>query len=937
MTEAMQRRRRLGRKRKRRPHSGDGDTNAANENDWKPSKDDGTQPSISVLVSASHSYTERDASSITNSRETAKTDKSADNTRFKVENARISHEKDETKTPSPETSGQNSKKFSRRPHSASKKEEAIKRNDNAASDLLASSSAGNAASLKNLLKQSGGLSLSEILQQQNLSLDDLLKGKQTALKALQNTASPPQEPTATITTRRLPNLNKSVLSTPQTKESSASVPRRNTFVPSSRIGGFKKPQPTASVDLSTQPLSANVSRNWGPLHIIDPPKSLVSTIPTFTTEATNVTVSKSSYESGVRRLPPSRLKPIKEVVSAIRPDLNNSGSRKRFSNFKKPEVKNLSPVNATIQTNDTHQEVDQDVKVENSNITVLNTSYIKNVLSNVNMEDDNSMEMGGSVAATSTTVSTTTAANISSTTTESTKTSLRERLRPRLRSFHRNSTTTTTTTTQAPISEASSTSSEEFPINTIEITTTTFTPISTENVINISKEIASDFDLNKKLNESTPEINLVEMDNDESRSKEVASLEELFMTEFEDSDSITDKQEPFIPSSSTSRSDKIFNSQERPNSQKMFLNSELVEIIQKSLTKLDVTERNPSLFTDIDSKIVDDKSEIMDLLGDRRGGSRLSKVLKQRNMTLDELIDHRIRGSSQLHLAEIFRNKTRSLETTTLKPNATEIQNSKVNIVTAFENFPEFNIDHVKSVKPDEIKTDSDGSSYFTSIINIQPTLEVYKEGNEIQKPENVAPNDPWNSNPDIDILDVANQANTPSQSFDHNFMDTSSSKITLISSRRLPSSSVSLQDNIENEYTGGRSHDLLDLELSGHGYNRNPVMVENTQLPIGVRSAITASASIVIVSLSIFILIFLVCRWRQSRRRKVCYSDRFQAIRGRLPILSSRDPSPSKRSTSPAIGFCSSRRSSRLNTMDPNSPEVQEYLYDAMRKAPFQ
>lgn len=43
--------------------------------------------------------------------------------------------------------------------------------------------------LKNILKHSGGLSLVEILQQKNISLDDLLKGKKNALLALQPTTT----------------------------------------------------------------------------------------------------------------------------------------------------------------------------------------------------------------------------------------------------------------------------------------------------------------------------------------------------------------------------------------------------------------------------------------------------------------------------------------------------------------------------------------------------------------------------------------------------------------------------------------------------------------------------------------------------------------------------------------------------------------------------
>lgn len=52
--------------------------------------------------------------------------------------------------------------------------------------------------LKNILKHSGGLSLVEILQQKNISLDDLLKGKKNALLALQPTTGT-TKPTTTTT------------------------------------------------------------------------------------------------------------------------------------------------------------------------------------------------------------------------------------------------------------------------------------------------------------------------------------------------------------------------------------------------------------------------------------------------------------------------------------------------------------------------------------------------------------------------------------------------------------------------------------------------------------------------------------------------------------------------------------------------------------------
>ncbi|CAH1997592.1 unnamed protein product [Acanthoscelides obtectus] len=53
------------------------------------------------------------------------------------------------------------------------------------------------------------------------------------------------------------------------------------------------------------------------------------------------------------------------------------------------------------------------------------------------------------------------------------------------------------------------------------------------------------------------------------------------------------------------------------------------------------------------------KDEISEILKDAKDRERLAKILESRNMTLEELVEQRERGSSQLHLADIFHNKTK--------------------------------------------------------------------------------------------------------------------------------------------------------------------------------------------------------------------------------------------------------------------------------------
>ncbi|XP_045499610.1 uncharacterized protein LOC123697220 isoform X2 [Colias croceus] len=53
------------------------------------------------------------------------------------------------------------------------------------------------------------------------------------------------------------------------------------------------------------------------------------------------------------------------------------------------------------------------------------------------------------------------------------------------------------------------------------------------------------------------------------------------------------------------------------------------------------------------------KFEIEEILNDSITRARLSRILKERNMTLNELVEHRERGSSHVHLADIFHNASK--------------------------------------------------------------------------------------------------------------------------------------------------------------------------------------------------------------------------------------------------------------------------------------
>ncbi|EDW49331.1 GM17494 [Drosophila sechellia] len=509
---------------------------------------------------------------------------------------------------------------------------------------------------------------------------------------------------------------------------------------------------------------------------------------------------------------------------------------------------------------------------------------------------------------------------------------------------------------------------------------------------------------------------------------------------------------------------------------------------------------------------VDDRTDLLELIEDRRSGNRLFKVLEQRNMTLEELIEHRKRGSSQLHLSTIVNGGD---EHSRLYPGQKVLLQDNMDIVTAFENFPHFNLMDLKSVKPDEIKTDSQGSSYFTSIIDIEPNdegkpmgsrgitaLRLRQQRQRLAEARGVerrgggagkggsgrrGPAYAQTSSSSATIgagtgtisinsrgekslgffpswktlalasLATATEERNPyflppprllldgsSQEADSN-ADSEPTSIDIdLSVSPYGGNSSSIADNsqlppnndvideIENEVA--RAHDLLDLELSGPGFHRSPAAAAATSavsqqhlsslyasMPSGIKSAIVASTAIVVTALATFLDIFVVCRWKQQRMRKSSYLRTYNAMKSKLPQMAQ----PSRRSSmrqhmeelvigsssgsgagsgsgsgsktgiasiSTSVACCTpvhqlQRQSSllfardgsatlstatslttnsttntittgaqppappealsgrgldislrsaqqKLNTMDPSSPEVQEYLFDTLRKS---
>ncbi|XP_058058501.1 uncharacterized protein LOC131209446 [Anopheles bellator] len=473
--------------------------------------------------------------------------------------------------------------------------------------------------------------------------------------------------------------------------------------------------------------------------------------------------------------------------------------------------------------------------------------------------------------------------------------------------------------TAPPVPKVTEEEPDRFNLSDVELTDDSGAQDSSKN----SSTSTSQSRRQQRLNDDEPELNIIEK-----------------FTSFADP-----------PSAPSSASSPVGQDDEDAEQAVAELIGRISEHTQRSFTDSledfyrDVTESNPSLFNDLSPVASsDDRRELLELMEDRRIGSRLAKVLSQRNMTLEQLLEHRRRGSSQLHLAEIANGKVKPID-------------DKIDIVTAFEHFPRFNIGNLRSIRPDDIKLDSQGFSYFTSIINIRPSADDgYKEARALHAGRQ------WNRRHPAAVAEGPSVYPANHRSSDGHFLAKGGSKDRLLVPSRISAATGPYErprEQSEEQMVAGDS-DLLDLELSGHGFQHQhhpggSVMIESTSMPAGVRSAIVASSAIVGVSLAIFISIYVVCRLRQRRRSKLNYTENFNMAKGRLPIIHSattdgRKSSASGRSNVSSIGteqqviYTTHRAlmtggqsdSGRpTDTMDSNnSLDVQDYLWD---RKPFQ
>ncbi|RZC41309.1 hypothetical protein BDFB_001144 [Asbolus verrucosus] len=264
-------------------------------------------------------------------------------------------------------------------------------------------------------------------------------------------------------------------------------------------------------------------------------------------------------------------------------------------------------------------------------------------------------------------------------------------------------------------------------------------------------------------------------------------------------------------------------------------------------------------------KHVTAKEEIMEILKNPADREYLSRILQTRNMTVEELVEQRERGSSQLHLADIFHNKTREPEPKD-EPFIGHINSAN------FNSFPFFNRKSksraMSTTSKPPLRTDKQlVTTKPPYTITSFPTFKI--ETNKNFKTQPFLP--VWKQLYPSLFTDV----------YENNHYDdhTEFAKTTTPTTRKMNYDLESLED-IENT--------LAEAANSKRNLHHQNIYDDNEfiSLPTGVKSAILASLAIIGLSLLVFLTILVVFKWTQKQKRRLNYNGSFSGSKIKSPIL---------------------------------------------------
>ncbi|XP_061717964.1 uncharacterized protein LOC133525652 isoform X1 [Cydia pomonella] len=764
--------------------------------------------------------------------------------------------------------------------------------------------------LKQLLKRSNGSSLSEMLQRHNLSLTDLLQGRNEAISALNAGGTYEPQQSTDISLESNSKLNEAETKYPARRQTSSKEK--------------KVPTDSNSVEDTEGPKSNGNTEN-------DEPVANKDTTKTENQESKPRISTKRRFPTGIRRK--LRMRPTlnSTLKAQLSRDLIALSARKYSNNnknvTKSREWKDIVPMmpdrSKTDNNEDSKDEVTETaptttydpVETTTSSLKVSNSFYSLSGGKNVSNVKDNEVE------------------KVATTTTEATTTITIEVMpdeimseieKPKITPIVRPNATNSTLRRQAfnnrlkrkRLKQKSSTT--ENPSDDLM-----------RNFLGMANLVSASQFIERTQKPDTT----VKMDNTEF----VTELEDFLTTE-------TPPETVDIGVKSTSR----------------FTTSTTPRILaQKSSTS--TTEQTA-------------KFEIQEILSDKMTKERLAKILRDRNMTLNELVNHRERGSSHVHLADIFHNASKepnppepfltkssiepisketyplraileanTYETTTRTLlSQTDQKNILIPVVMNFGNNVNENgesmgiislfnkiAENEVTIDKTEIRKDSEGTPYLSSIISVNAT----NANDTNRESRSMGDSEDWN-----ELLSFMKAHNI--STFEEDLQTLNKGNTEKESLENLEGDGLMILEDLQNlenfqSDTAIGSGENVEISIQEKRENLSKNAGILNKLPNNTKSVAIATASILGLAAILFLLTYIAFKWKQQRnkmRKKKSFCD------GPIPspVFENRKSNKnncSSRSISPMI----SNTNIYMSTLETNSgKESPDYMWNSLRK-PFQ
>ena len=364
-----------------------------------------------------------------------------------------------------------------------------------------------------------------------------------------------------------------------------------------------------------------------------------------------------------------------------------------------------------------------------------------------------------------------------------------------------------------------------------------------------------------------------------------------------------------------------------------------------------VNETEKKSYEDIVSEVEPEaRAEIFELFASGSAGKRLERLLKSRNMSLEELIALRQRGSSRVHLAEVSRLKVQKpndghrtegaavLELVTLSP-AKNVYELEQKSGRSFENST---LTPKDFVRPEE---DATRQQVFTSESTVQNEAAVpdTRSNEAAEEQEDIK-----GRHRTVEIVDLLTTFG--SLPFAKDIQRDFAGEYDILERRKLPKEDSKVGVAFANEDAKAtRANDTPNVVQSGYvkevmkqepssidirtvyGDTSDPVAEEEDnekgKTLSKVKPSIIASGAILGVTIVVFLAIFIVCRIRQKQKYR--YRNTFSKAVFQGPMLAARKLSNSSSLSTVMINVVATSTTKR-----PERNEIREPVGDADPKS---